>query len=341
MRRRDRLLFIPFVLFYFAFTLPAWAGLEICNDTAVRQSVSVAFQHEGEWQSEGWWQLEPHDCVAPLQDETDQRIYYYLAQSPGWIFAHDRIAFCTGGAAFSIRNTQDCEGLGLAKEYFAKIDVTKLPDQRQYLSMHSEHAQGFEGSAWDRPRRKPQRRPYSGEALFQNCMKSQTARQQHCTLIGGGRVFIVSNDGRTAPPLIAQMNQLTAGQPVAFSGDWVSHYETVVEFVLAEISEREPSAEEQLLFGMQGDWYSTTDPMDQFTILGSMRFNRYAGSQTAQEFLAVLPFCGEFLEDGPYLYSWDHQAGTGLCYALREVSPIELILSYLPGNIELRYRRSE
>ncbi|MFT6647027.1 DUF1036 domain-containing protein [Pseudophaeobacter arcticus] len=316
---------------------PAWAELRICNDTDLPHDVAVGYKQDGRWVSEGWWTVQPAACVTPISRDLQYRFYYFHARNPERTFRHDRLSFCTQPGLFTIGGDNDCETRGYDKTYFAKID-TGLGNKsfRQNLSSHSEpwrEPTHLEPGTWGVP--------FTGEAVFLDCSLMFQGGLQFCRFIGSGRVFTVVEDSRTPPEVFAALRRMTRATPVQIEGDWVGLYEDSVEMVLRSAKERAPSDEDRVLNLLQGDWYSEIDNNDQFTILGSERQNRYGGASTSVEYLSVMPFCGEFDGLGPFLYAWDSQGGTGLCYEIKEVTESVLDLVYLPRGTELRYLRQE
>lgn len=318
---------------------PAKADLEICNDTESKQSVAVGYKLDGDWVSEGWWALEPGSCVIPIAGELKYRFYYYRAEAAGWDFKHDRISFCTADTLFTVRGDGECEPRGYVKSYFAKVDTGKGTDRfTQLLSDHLTRISGQAGSdsdtlagTWGMP--------FTGDANFHGCTPLFDRAQRVCSFVGGGRKFNVSDDGRTGKALFATLETMTPGEPVQLEGDWSARFESTVELVLRRVSPRPANSEDEILFKLAGRWYSVADANDQFTVFGSGRQNTYDGSQTSMEYLSVMQHCGEFLTEGPYLYAWDSQGGTGLCYVVHELTHNELVLTYLPRGTQLHYRK--
>ncbi|CUH87227.1 putative integral membrane protein [Phaeobacter sp. CECT 5382] len=319
---------------------PAWADLEICNDTYDSQSVAIGYKLDGGWVSEGWWQLEPEACVSPILGPLKFRFYYYLAQGDGWKFDHDRVSFCTQADVFTIRGDGGCEQRGYDRSYFAKIDVgkgaagyTQLVGEHSTLSSkgaESETAQPAEG-VWGIP--------YRGEAIFHGCTSLFQRAKRTCFFVGGGRKFNVLEDGRTSEEIFEVIDLLAPGDPVRLEGDWAGRFDTTVDVVLRHLETRPANAEDLILKRLQGNWYSVKDANDQFKVFGSGRQNSYDGSLTSMEYLSVMRYCGEFDSEGPYLYTWDSQGGTGLCYVVKELTDNDLVLNYLPRGTELRYRK--
>ena len=40
----------------------AEAGLEICNNTSLEQTVAIGYKGDTDWTSEGWWNIAPGAC---------------------------------------------------------------------------------------------------------------------------------------------------------------------------------------------------------------------------------------------------------------------------------------
>ena len=59
----------------------AGLGLEICNATTEIQSVSIGYEGDNGFVSEGWWNIDPDDCALVLAGELQQQYYYYRAGS--------------------------------------------------------------------------------------------------------------------------------------------------------------------------------------------------------------------------------------------------------------------
>lgn len=319
---------------------PAWAELEICNDTDAPHSIAIGYKLDGGWVSEGWWQLEPAACISPILGDLEYRYYYYLAQSLGWEFEHDRVLFCTEPQVFTIRGDGDCEQRGYSKSYFAKIDTGKdAAHFTQNVSDRSAYSNGGAAKGEALRTEGVWGIPYRGEVIFHGCTAWFQRAKRTCSFVGGGRIFNVLEDGRTSVAIFDAIDLLLPGDPVQLEGDWAGRFDTTVEVVLRHLEARPANAEDLVLKRLQGSWYSVKDAKDQFSVLGSGRQNSYDGSLTSMEYLSVMRYCGEFDSEGPYLYAWDSQGGTGLCYVVHELSDNELVLSYLPRGTELRYRR--
>jgi uncharacterized membrane protein len=197
---------------------PAWAELEICNDTAARHNIAIGYKQDGRWVSEGWWQLAPSACIPAVKGDLDFRFYYFRAESPGRLFQHDRLSFCTREGLFTIAGDNDCARRGFEKSYFAKIDVGKGTTHfSQRLSTHSIKS---EAQAETKILSSPGTwgLPFQGEAMFHGCSPVFRGTERFCAFVGAGRVFTVIEDGRTPPRNLHSLAQKGPRHPGADRG---------------------------------------------------------------------------------------------------------------------------
>ncbi|MDF0596645.1 DUF1036 domain-containing protein [Psychromarinibacter halotolerans] len=99
------------------------AGLEICNDTADVQSVTIGYEGAEDWTSEGWWNIDPGACMVPALDGVNRRYIYYRAEIDGGDFYGESYFFCTTPEAFVIVGDTECEARGYDREDFAEVDT--------------------------------------------------------------------------------------------------------------------------------------------------------------------------------------------------------------------------
>ncbi|WP_299437606.1 DUF1036 domain-containing protein [uncultured Rhodospira sp.] len=102
---------------------PALAGLEVCNQTSVARWLAIGYSQDGLWTSEGWWHLEPGDCVMPVEGDLTQRYYYYRAEDPSEQFEGDGYFFCAIPDAFLIAGDTDCVARGYQELDFREVDT--------------------------------------------------------------------------------------------------------------------------------------------------------------------------------------------------------------------------
>lgn len=116
-------------------TLPAWAGLKVCNKSAHEAKVALGFHGATAWSSRGWWVIPPRTCREILSGSLDARYYYLYATdefSGSWDGSN---GFCVSAAnAFEIRGRADCENHGYDRKGFFQVDTGEAPSYTQNLS---------------------------------------------------------------------------------------------------------------------------------------------------------------------------------------------------------------
>ncbi len=105
-------------------------GLEFCNETGHVQSISIGYEGEDGWMSEGWWNIEPGECAWPVEGDLKNRYYYYRAEVNGGDFEGQGYTFCTSPDEYTIIGDTDCEARDYATEDFEEIDTG--PTATQY-----------------------------------------------------------------------------------------------------------------------------------------------------------------------------------------------------------------
>ena len=58
---------------------PAKADLKLCNNTASRVGVAIAYKDKEGWASEGWWTVKSKECLPLLKGALIARYYYVYA----------------------------------------------------------------------------------------------------------------------------------------------------------------------------------------------------------------------------------------------------------------------
>ncbi|MBB4314965.1 DUF1036 domain-containing protein [Roseospira marina] len=102
---------------------PAYAGLEVCNQTNVSRWVAVGYSKDDMWTSEGWWQVDPGNCALVQDGDLTQQYYYYRAEDPEENFEGDGYMFCGVDDAFTIVGDQDCDERGYKTLDFREVDT--------------------------------------------------------------------------------------------------------------------------------------------------------------------------------------------------------------------------
>ena len=99
-------------------------GLRFCNETKDSQSVSIGYEGDEAWTSEGWWVMEPGKCSMVIRGELKDT-YYYRAEVNGGDFDGEAYYFCTTPTEYTILGDKDCKGRGYDRESFRLIDTSK------------------------------------------------------------------------------------------------------------------------------------------------------------------------------------------------------------------------
>ena len=74
--------------------------------------------------TEGWWNLPPHGCEAPLKGTLAARFYYvYAIDYDGGGEWAGQAFMCTRDKEFTIRGTEDCLARGFDRTGFFEVDT--------------------------------------------------------------------------------------------------------------------------------------------------------------------------------------------------------------------------
>lgn len=98
-------------------------GIEVCNETDALQSVAFGYEGPEDWTSEGWWNVDPDECVVPALDGVNRRYLYYTAVGDGLNFQGDGYFFCSSPEAFVIVGDSNCEARGYERSDFTEVDT--------------------------------------------------------------------------------------------------------------------------------------------------------------------------------------------------------------------------
>ncbi|WP_291728656.1 DUF1036 domain-containing protein [Leisingera sp. F5] len=316
---------------------PAFSGLEVCNKAGQSLSLAIGYSSDGDWISEGWWNIPAGACKTPVGGDLKKRYYYYRANASGEAFASGDYTFCTSPEPFTIHGDTRCGPRGYETQGFRKLDTGETATHFT-LTLNA----AAETPAKQAPAQ-PQGstpgsfgEPYSDNVTLQGCYSEG---QRECSFHAGGTKFFVRDDGRTPQFVFSVMETLDSGTPMTVEGDLEAVYDRTADVVLRDVSVRSWNEHDGLLNKLQGHWYSVDDPNAQFTVLGAERDNSYDGAYAGRDYLAVSERCFNFEGGGPYLYAREEETGEDYCYVIDYVDHLELTLMYLPrGNI-LRYRK--
>jgi uncharacterized membrane protein len=102
----------------------AWADLKICNGSPSRVGVSIGYQDDKGWATEGWWNVAPQSCETLLKGAVPSRFIYVHAvdYDRGGEWAGSNF-MCTHDRSFAIRDFRDCQRRGYRRTGFFEIDT--------------------------------------------------------------------------------------------------------------------------------------------------------------------------------------------------------------------------
>lgn len=104
---------------------PARADFRMCNLTASRVSVALAYTDGQGWVSEGWWNLKPQDCDTLVRGALAAQFYYVYAMDERGGEWKGKAFMCTSDREFKIEGRQDCFVRGYERTGFFEVDTGK------------------------------------------------------------------------------------------------------------------------------------------------------------------------------------------------------------------------
>jgi uncharacterized membrane protein len=103
---------------------PGSSGLRLCNKTPSRVGVAVGYKEEGQWVTEGWWNVVAGTCETLMQGPLVSRFYYVYAidYDQGGVWG-GKASMCTRDKMFTIKGIEDCVARGYEKTGFFEVDT--------------------------------------------------------------------------------------------------------------------------------------------------------------------------------------------------------------------------
>ncbi|MCB1519476.1 MAG: DUF1036 domain-containing protein [Hyphomicrobiaceae bacterium] len=110
-------------------TAPAYADLKLCNSTESRVGVSIGYQNQEGWSTEGWWNIASRTCETLLKGAVPSRFIYVHAvdydRGGEWVGQN---FMCTHDKSFAIKGVQDCGDRGYKRTGFFEVDTGDAKD---------------------------------------------------------------------------------------------------------------------------------------------------------------------------------------------------------------------
>ena len=103
----------------------ARADFRLCNNTAVRVSISLAYTNGQTWVQEGWWNLKPGVCEVLLRGPLAAEFYYVYAMDERGGEWKGKTFMCTSNIEFKIEGRENCFVRGYDRTGFFEIDTGK------------------------------------------------------------------------------------------------------------------------------------------------------------------------------------------------------------------------
>ncbi|ACK52585.1 protein of unknown function DUF1036 [Methylocella silvestris BL2] len=110
---------------FLASALPASADFRLCNNTASRTSISLAYTDGEIWVSEGWWNLKPGACETLVRGPLAAEFYYVYAMDERGGEWKGKAFMCTRDREFRILGREDCYVRGFDRTGFFEVDTGK------------------------------------------------------------------------------------------------------------------------------------------------------------------------------------------------------------------------
>ena len=103
----------------------AHADFRICNNTASRVSIALAYTDGQAWVAEGWWNLKSAACETLLRGALAAEFYYVYGMDESGGEWKGKAFMCTRDREFRIEGRQDCYVRGYDRTGFFEVDTGK------------------------------------------------------------------------------------------------------------------------------------------------------------------------------------------------------------------------
>jgi uncharacterized membrane protein len=113
----------------------AHADLRVCNRTASTVGLAIGYQLDGEWISEGWWNLEKDECDTILMGAlvSTKFLVHAIDYDKGGKWVGENF-MCTQDKQFTIKGVKECVARGFEKTGFYEVDTAGKQDYTVQLT---------------------------------------------------------------------------------------------------------------------------------------------------------------------------------------------------------------
>jgi uncharacterized membrane protein len=122
-----------------AATGTAHADFRLCNNTANRVSIALAYTDADGWVSEGWWNVKASGCETLVRGPLAAEFYYAYAMDERGGEWKGKAFMCTRDREFKINGRNECFVRGFDRTGFFEIDTGK--DSRNWTVQLTDPAQ--------------------------------------------------------------------------------------------------------------------------------------------------------------------------------------------------------
>ncbi len=336
-------------LFCLLLPLPAAAQLEVCNTTAVPHRVSIGYQGQTDWQSEGWWTFAPGECGIVLSGALTRQHYYWKAHAEGHDYGGD-YAFCTGPSPYTIMGDSDCANRGYTRELFVLEDTgptatrwtitlagapisapkgpaPKAPDLTDPVPRpapmplaalpapqleYIDYQAGFAPGTYGDPN--------YVEARFLGC--HEDGGGDWCVFEGDGVEWLVYPSDANYSETFTSLSFLTPGQRVNLWADIVNFNDASVEVAVQRVEAITTASDlDRVWFALQGFFTDPRDSRARAEVIGNTMFELYDNTQVTAYRFSVVPNCDGTAATGPAMILSDPESGWSNCAILTYLGP--------------------
>jgi uncharacterized membrane protein len=103
----------------------ARADFRICNNTANRVSIALAYTTGDTWTTEGWWNIKANNCDTLVRGALTAQYYYVYGMDERGGEWKGKTFMCTRDHEFKIEGIENCYARGYDRTGFFEVDTGK------------------------------------------------------------------------------------------------------------------------------------------------------------------------------------------------------------------------